>query len=52
MKNDFDAGVFAYIATLEKNNDELVKTLKHCVYHATLTCSEIDFLLDNFSGSL
>ena len=31
MKNDIDAKVFAYIATLEKINDELVETLKHCI---------------------
>jgi hypothetical protein len=52
MKNDLDDGVFAYIATLEKNNDELAKALKHCVFHATHTCPWIDFLLDNLSGSL
>jgi hypothetical protein len=31
LKNDIDAKVFAYIASLEKSNDELVKTLQHCI---------------------
>jgi hypothetical protein len=29
LKNDLDAKVFTYMATLEKTGDEIVKTLKH-----------------------
>ena len=29
--NEFNTKIFAYIALLEKTNDELLNTVKHCV---------------------